>query len=93
MASTATITTPVTRLDEAVEQITRTTVLPDDAAEVTKNCVAGAGEGWFDGWIVAWWMESPMPIEARSVSGATPCRPRRAGMRSSWPTRTGSDGS
>lgn len=27
----------------------RTSVLPDDAAEVIKDCVAGAGEGWFDG--------------------------------------------
>ena len=58
-------------LDEAVEQIMRTSMLPDDAAEVIKDCVAGAGAGWFDGWIVAWWMESPMPIEALGFMGNT----------------------
>jgi hypothetical protein len=58
-------------LDEAVEQIMQTSMLPDDAAEAIKDCIAGAGAGWFDGWIVAWWMESPMPIEALGFMGNT----------------------
>ena len=58
-------------LDEAVEQIMRTSMLPDEAAEAIKDCVAEAGDGWFDGWIVAWWMESRMPIEALGFMGNT----------------------
>lgn len=58
-------------LDEAVERIMETSDLPDDAAEVIKECIAGAGEAWFDGWIVVWWMESAMPIEALGFMGNT----------------------
>ncbi len=56
-------------VDEAVEQVMHTSMLPDDAEQVIRECIAGAGEGWFDGWIVAWWMESPMPLEALGFMG------------------------
>lgn len=58
-------------LDEAAAQVLRISMLPVDAEPALRDCIAGAGDGWSVGWIVAWWMERPLPLEVLEFTGNT----------------------